>query len=91
VIPRIEVCCIASVDEAWLAIRHGASALGLVSAMPSGPAVPVFLAGGLRAGIVAEAVGRVRPFGVDVCTGVRTGGALAETKLRRFAAAIRGG
>ena len=30
---------IASVAEAWLAIRHGASALGLVSAMPSGPGV----------------------------------------------------
>lgn len=35
--PRVKVCCIASVDEAWLAIEHGASALGLVSAMPSGP------------------------------------------------------
>ena len=35
--PRIKICCIASRDEASLAIRHGASALGLVSAMPSGP------------------------------------------------------
>jgi phosphoribosylanthranilate isomerase len=39
VIPRVKVCCIASVAEALLAIRHGASALGLVSAMPSGPGV----------------------------------------------------
>ncbi|HXV17322.1 MAG TPA: hypothetical protein VD758_11110, partial [Gemmatimonadaceae bacterium] len=30
-------CCIASIDEAWLAINHGASALGFVSRMPSGP------------------------------------------------------
>ena len=37
--PRVKICCIASVQEAWLAIRHGASALGLVSAMPSGPGV----------------------------------------------------
>jgi phosphoribosylanthranilate isomerase len=37
--PRVKICCIASVDEAWLAIRHGASALGLVSEMPSGPGV----------------------------------------------------
>lgn len=37
--PRIKICCIASVAEARLAIRHGASALGLVSAMPSGPGV----------------------------------------------------
>ena len=34
---RIKVCCIASISEAELAVRHGASALGLVSAMPSGP------------------------------------------------------
>ncbi len=38
-IPRVKICCIASVDEAWLAIRAGASALGLVSTMPSGPGV----------------------------------------------------
>lgn len=35
--PRVKICCIASTDEAWLAIDHGASALGLVSRMPSGP------------------------------------------------------
>jgi phosphoribosylanthranilate isomerase len=35
--PRVKICCIASIDEAWTAIRAGASALGLVSAMPSGP------------------------------------------------------
>lgn len=37
--PRVKVCCIASIEEAWLAIRYGASALGLVSRMPSGPGV----------------------------------------------------
>lgn len=35
----VKVCCIASVDEARVALAHGASALGLVSAMPSGPGV----------------------------------------------------
>ena len=35
--PRVKICCIASVEEAWLAIENGASAIGLVSAMPSGP------------------------------------------------------
>lgn len=35
--PRVKICCIASVNEAWMAIEHGASAIGLVSAMPSGP------------------------------------------------------
>lgn len=34
---QVKVCCIASVAEAELAVRHGAAAIGLVSAMPSGP------------------------------------------------------
>src|SRR5215469_12887065 len=37
--PRVKICCISSVEEAALAIECGASALGLVSAMPSGPGV----------------------------------------------------
>jgi phosphoribosylanthranilate isomerase len=37
--PHIKICCIADVDEARLAHAHGAAALGLVSAMPSGPGV----------------------------------------------------
>lgn len=43
--------------------------------------VPVFLAGGLHAGNVREAVESVRPFGIDVCSGVRTMGRLDERKL----------
>lgn len=208
--PRVKICCISSVAEAWLAIERGASALGLVSEMPSGPGViseemiamiaralppaigsflltskldameiidqqrrlrvntiqvcdrlspgahlqlrralpgvslvqvvhvtgedsiteavavapyvdavlldsgnqslaikelggtgrvhnwvlsarirkavnvPVFLAGGLNAGNVAEAIKQVRPFGIDVCSGVRTNGMLDEDKLMRF-------
>ncbi|HOZ14957.1 MAG TPA: phosphoribosylanthranilate isomerase [Tenuifilaceae bacterium] len=38
-IPRVKICCISSVDEAQTAIRFGASALGLVGNMPSGPGV----------------------------------------------------
>ncbi len=38
-VPRVKVCCISSVEEAALAIECGASALGLVSSMPSGPGV----------------------------------------------------
>jgi phosphoribosylanthranilate isomerase len=37
--PRVKVCCISSVEEAALAVELGASALGLVSHMPSGPGV----------------------------------------------------
>lgn len=35
--PKVKICCIASLAEARLAIRAGASALGLVAEMPSGP------------------------------------------------------
>ncbi|TAL05770.1 MAG: phosphoribosylanthranilate isomerase [Verrucomicrobia bacterium] len=213
VIPRVKICCIRSVAEAALAIRHGAAAIGLVSAMPSGPGViaegtiaeiaatvppgvatflltskrdadsiiaqqrrcrvntiqlvdsvepgchaklretlpgialvqvihvagpesldealsvapkvnallldsgnqklavkelggtgrthdwrisrkivesvrvPVFLAGGLTSENVASAIREVRPFGVDVCSGLRTNGALDEEKVKRFFAA----
>ncbi len=213
--PRIKVCCIRDVAEAWTAIDHGASALGLVSAMPSGPgviedqaiaavakvvppgvatflltslqdsasivaqhrrlrtttlqivdrlasgsyrdlrealpgiglvqvihvrgpesvdeavtvapqvdailldsgnpalavkelggtgrrhdwaisrqireavSVPIYLAGGLRAENVAEAIEAVGPFGLDLCTGVRTGGRLDAAKLARFVDAAR--
>jgi len=212
---RIKICCIQSAEEAWLAIEHGADAIGLVSAMPSGPGpipeqriaeivrmvppgvdaflltsrtdaaglvaqvrslelrtvqlvdrfeagacqalaaalpgvrrvqvihvngedaiadaqaaagcvhailldsgepdlpvkrlggtgrthdwdvsrrireavpVPLWLAGGLRPDNVGEAIRRVGPFGVDVCSGVRTDGALDPDKLARFVAAVR--
>jgi phosphoribosylanthranilate isomerase len=212
--PRVKICCIASVDEARLAIRYGASAVGLVSAMPSGPGpideeliaeiaatippgvasflltcqqdpqriveqqrrtgvntiqlcdrlkhgehvelrramprialvqvihvtgpeslaealavsphvnallldsgnqslavkelggtgrvhdwsistqivrqspIPVFLAGGLKPSNVADAIRAVRPFGVDVCSGLRTDGNLDEAKLAPFFEAI---
>ena len=46
--------------------------------------VPVFLAGGLKAANVAEAIKHVGPFGVDVCNGVRTNGRLDEMKLTSF-------
>lgn len=36
---RVKICCISSIEEASLAIRYGASAIGLVSNMPSGPGV----------------------------------------------------
>lgn len=212
---RVKICCISSVDEAWLAIRAGASALGLVSEMPSGPGVigeaaiteiaaavppgvatflltsrqdaasiveqqrrtgvntiqicddlvdgtyvemrrampgvklvqvihvtgeesvdaarrvagevdallldsgnqslpvkelggtgrthdwslsrriveeagvPVFLAGGLRESNVGDAIRAVRPYGVDLCSSVRTEGRLDEENLSRFFAAVR--
>lgn len=49
---------------------------------------PVFLAGGLHAANVAGAIARVRPFGVDICSGVRTEDRLDPTKLSAFLAAV---
>ena len=49
--------------------------------------LPLFLAGGLRASNVAEAIAAVRPFGVDVCSGVRTKGRLDAAAVRAFIAA----
>jgi len=46
--------------------------------------VPVFLAGGLNANNAAEAIEKVQPFGLDICSGVRTNGNLDEAKLESF-------
>jgi phosphoribosylanthranilate isomerase len=37
--PKIKICCISSIEEAKTAVSFGASALGLVGNMPSGPGV----------------------------------------------------
>jgi phosphoribosylanthranilate isomerase len=50
---------------------------------------PIFLAGGLRAETVAEAVRTVQPFGLDVCTGVRTDSMLDATRVAAFMHAVR--
>jgi phosphoribosylanthranilate isomerase len=52
--PRVKICCISSIEEARLAIRHGASALGLVAEMPSGPGV-------IDDGLIAEIAARIPP------------------------------
>lgn len=52
--------------------------------------IPVYLAGGLRAENVADAVDAVRPYGVDVRSGVRTHGAHDAEKLAAFVAALSG-
>jgi phosphoribosylanthranilate isomerase len=55
-----------------------------------GVPVPVYLAGGLTARNVATAIELVRPFGVDVCSGVRTDGRLDPGKLEPFVAMVAG-
>lgn len=50
---------------------------------------PVFLAGGLNAGNAREAIETVQPFGLDVCSGVRTNGKLDVEKLEDFFTSVR--
>lgn len=49
---------------------------------------PVFLAGGLNAENVREAIDTVQPFGLDLCSGVRTDGKLDLKKLDLFFSAV---
>ncbi len=58
----------------------------IVAASP----IPVYLAGGLNPGNVAEAIAQVRPFGVDVCSGLRSHGRLDAAKLQAYVNAVRG-
>lgn len=50
---------------------------------------PYFLVGGLSAENVGEAIARLRPFGVDVSSGIETGGYKDREKMTAFAAAVR--
>ena len=50
--------------------------------------VPVFLAGGLNAHNVRQAIDTVQPFGLDICSGVRTNGKLDRQKLEAFMMAV---
>ncbi|MBX9927345.1 MAG: phosphoribosylanthranilate isomerase [Gemmatimonadaceae bacterium] len=61
----------------------------LSEAIVDGVEIPVLLAGGLHAENIGRAIARVRPWGVDVCSGVRTAGALDAAKLSAFVGAAR--
>jgi len=51
--------------------------------------VPVWLAGGITPWNAAEAIEQVKPFGLDLCTGVRTSGRLDAAKLKSLFAAVK--
>jgi phosphoribosylanthranilate isomerase len=52
--PKVKVCCISSIEEAKMAVEHGAAALGLVAKMPSGP-------GPISDELIQEIAARVPP------------------------------
>ena len=51
--------------------------------------VPVYLAGGLNPQNVRKAIAQVQPFGVDLCSGLRTDGHLDGSKLEQFMRAVQ--
>jgi len=51
--------------------------------------LPVFLAGGLSPANAADAIRQVRPFGLDLCSGLRTQGRLDPDKLADFMSVVR--
>lgn len=74
--PVVKVCCIRNLTEAHLAIQHGASAIGLVSAMPSGPGV-------IPEDVIAEVAAAVTPpTRTFLLTSLTDAGAIAEQHAR---------
>ena len=82
-VPFVKVCCIADLDEARLAIDAGASALGLVSAMPSGP-------GPIPEEDIAQIAGRVpRPIETFLLTALVDAEAIAAQQRRCGTTAVQ--
>lgn len=81
--PRIKVCCIASLEEAETAIALGADALGLVSAMPSGPGV-------IDEAVIAQVAARVPPpVATFLLTSLTEAGAILEQQRRLGATTLQ--
>lgn len=75
-LPRVKICCISSVEEAAVAVAAGASALGLVSAMPSGPGV-------IGEGLIAEIAATVPPaIGTFLLTSLQSVGEIVAQQRR---------
>ncbi len=51
--------------------------------------IPIFLAGGIKPDNIAQAINQVHPFGIDLCSGVRTNGKLDEIKLQQLFSNIK--
>ncbi|MGH8430565.1 MAG: phosphoribosylanthranilate isomerase, partial [Solimonas sp.] len=79
----VKVCCIADLAEARLAISAGASAIGLVSAMPSGP-------GPIPESLIAEIAAQVPPPAETfLLTALTDAAAIAEQQKRCGTTAVQ--
>jgi phosphoribosylanthranilate isomerase len=113
IVQVVHVCDAGSVDEARAAAEHADMLLldsgnpklavkelggtgrvhdwSLSRAIVDSVTKPVLLAGGIRPDNVRDALAAVRPFGIDLCSGVRTDGRLDGGKLGALASAMRAG
>jgi phosphoribosylanthranilate isomerase len=90
--PELLARCKAVLFDARVPGRSGGSGKRFDWSLVAGRdfGAPVILAGGLTAGNVAEAIRRVRPWGVDVASGVESSpGVKDRDKMRRFFEAVR--
>lgn len=97
--PVIQAFRIRNTDDIAAALRSSADHILLDSGAGTGTAFdwnmlrnidrPYFLAGGLDADNAAEAVQMLRPYAVDVSSGIETGGLKDKTKMAAFVDAVR--
>lgn len=76
--------------DAWVEAYGGVGQSFDWSLIPEGLSLPVVLSGGLHAGNVIEAVTKVRPWAVDVSSGVEIAKGIKDAeKIAAFIAAVR--
>ncbi len=97
--PLIKACRISSAADIAAAQKSSADHVLLDSGAGSGEVFnwellrqlkrPYFLAGGLDPANVGAAIKRLRPYAVDVSSGIETNGHKDKTKMAAFVAAVR--
>lgn len=97
--PLLQAFRIAEADDVTRAMQSSADMVLLDAGMGSGEGFdwtlvrkidrPYFLAGGLDADNVTAAIRQLRPYAVDVSSGIETDGQKDKEKMAAFAAAVR--
>ncbi len=85
----IEKACESSADFVLLDAGSGGTGTAFDRELLAGMNRPYFLAGGLDASNVGEAVKRWRPYAVDVSSGIETDGVKDVEKMQAFVECVR--